>query len=314
MCAFTAVRKAARFKAHCSPFPLADIFCSHPRNKTEVARRLAAAVLHDQFALQWPAGGFPSATPVNWRGPVVTSAAYADATRIRVTFATVDGAAVYLADTAGCWECCARAQDTVQVATSPAGPWVNATVALDGTSALLVTPTSTGAYAQLRYAPHTWPQCVVYSSSNLMPAPPALLNVSSLAAANPASLESVSSARGRLLAQRKALIPLAVPSPRTWREWRGQSIPPPMAAGSVGSLLATPPAGMNSWNAFHTNVDEVVLQRTADALVSLGLAALGYDYVNIDDVSVDCCYSSSVQQHIPHFFQLLRSTLPGPSV
>ncbi|KAG6476925.1 hypothetical protein ZIOFF_066173 [Zingiber officinale] len=44
----------------------------------------------------------------------------------------------------------------------------------------------------------------------------------------------------------------------------------------------------NSWNFFACNIDETVIKETADALVSSGLAALGYNYVNIDD-----CWSSS---------------------
>lgn len=41
----------------------------HPRNKTEVGRRLAAAVLHTQYAYQWPQGGANVTGVVNWRGP-----------------------------------------------------------------------------------------------------------------------------------------------------------------------------------------------------------------------------------------------------
>ncbi|KAF2303379.1 hypothetical protein GH714_017650 [Hevea brasiliensis] len=45
----------------------------------------------------------------------------------------------------------------------------------------------------------------------------------------------------------------------------------------------TPPMGWNSWNHFQCNIDEWTVKTTADALVSTGLAALGYKYVNIDD-------------------------------
>ncbi|KAL8171439.1 hypothetical protein V2J09_023243 [Rumex salicifolius] len=48
-------------------------------------------------------------------------------------------------------------------------------------------------------------------------------------------------------------------------------------------LALTPQMGWNSWNYFACNIDEVVIQETADALVSTGLADLGYIYVNIDD-------------------------------
>ncbi|TRW17336.1 NPCBM/NEW2 domain-containing protein [Glacieibacterium frigidum] len=46
---------------------------------------------------------------------------------------------------------------------------------------------------------------------------------------------------------------------------------------------AVPPMGWNSWNAFLTAIDEEKVMGTAEALVSTGLARLGYRYVNIDD-------------------------------
>ncbi|HEX8555586.1 MAG TPA: alpha-galactosidase, partial [Sphingomonas sp.] len=46
---------------------------------------------------------------------------------------------------------------------------------------------------------------------------------------------------------------------------------------------ATPPMGWSSWNAFGTDIDEDKVLGTARALVSTGLAGLGYRYVNIDD-------------------------------
>lgn len=41
--------------------------------------------------------------------------------------------------------------------------------------------------------------------------------------------------------------------------------------------------GWNSWNFFACNISETVIKETADALVSTGLAKLGYVHVNIDD-------------------------------
>lgn len=51
----------------------------------------------------------------------------------------------------------------------------------------------------------------------------------------------------------------------------------------TGGAAQTPPMGWNSWNAFHTDVDEAKVVGAAEALVETGLAALGYRYVNIDD-------------------------------
>ncbi|CAO2820740.1 unnamed protein product [Amaranthus hypochondriacus] len=48
-------------------------------------------------------------------------------------------------------------------------------------------------------------------------------------------------------------------------------------------LALTPQMGWNSWNFFACNINETVIKETADALVSTGLAKLGYIYVNIDD-------------------------------
>ncbi|KAM3408718.1 hypothetical protein ACQJBY_001657 [Aegilops geniculata] len=52
----------------------------------------------------------------------------------------------------------------------------------------------------------------------------------------------------------------------------------------ANGLGATPPMGWNSWNHFGCDGNgEVVIRETADALVSTGLAAVGYRYVNLDD-------------------------------
>ncbi|KAJ6732074.1 ALPHA-GALACTOSIDASE-LIKE PROTEIN [Salix purpurea] len=39
----------------------------------------------------------------------------------------------------------------------------------------------------------------------------------------------------------------------------------------------------NSWNHFHCDIEEKLIRETADAMVSSGLAALGYEHVNLDD-------------------------------
>jgi len=48
-------------------------------------------------------------------------------------------------------------------------------------------------------------------------------------------------------------------------------------------LAPTPPMGWNSWNKFHCDIDEELIRETADAMVSSGMRAAGYEYVNIDD-------------------------------
>jgi alpha-galactosidase len=55
-------------------------------------------------------------------------------------------------------------------------------------------------------------------------------------------------------------------------------------AGSSSTIVgATPPMGWNSWNNFGCNPSETLLKGVADAMVSSGMAAVGYQYVNIDD-------------------------------
>ena len=48
-------------------------------------------------------------------------------------------------------------------------------------------------------------------------------------------------------------------------------------------LALTPPMGWNSWNCWAGAVDAEKVRAAADAMVSSGLAAHGYQYVNIDD-------------------------------
>jgi alpha-galactosidase len=48
-------------------------------------------------------------------------------------------------------------------------------------------------------------------------------------------------------------------------------------------LARTPPMGWNDWNAFGCGVSESLVKQTADVMVSSGMAAAGYQYVNIDD-------------------------------
>lgn len=47
-------------------------------------------------------------------------------------------------------------------------------------------------------------------------------------------------------------------------------------------LCRTPLLGWTSWNAYRANISQANIQRTAELLVSTGLAAYGYQYINID--------------------------------
>ena len=53
--------------------------------------------------------------------------------------------------------------------------------------------------------------------------------------------------------------------------------------GGPDALALTPPLGWNSWNVWAEKVDDQKVRAAADAMVSSGLAAQGYTYINIDD-------------------------------
>ena len=44
-----------------------------------------------------------------------------------------------------------------------------------------------------------------------------------------------------------------------------------------------PTMGWSSWNTFELNISESIIKGQADAIVSKGLAAVGYNHINIDD-------------------------------
>ncbi len=48
-------------------------------------------------------------------------------------------------------------------------------------------------------------------------------------------------------------------------------------------LAKKPPMGFNTWNTFGEDINETVIKETADAMVNLGLADAGYEYLVIDD-------------------------------
>jgi alpha-galactosidase len=55
------------------------------------------------------------------------------------------------------------------------------------------------------------------------------------------------------------------------------------SAAAWNELAKTPPMGWNSWNKFQCNVSEQLIKETADAMVSSGMLAAGYQFVNVDD-------------------------------
>jgi len=58
---------------------------------------------------------------------------------------------------------------------------------------------------------------------------------------------------------------------------------PPAASQSYNGQALTPPMGWNDWYQYGCNVTQADVLANAQALVSSGLARLGYKYVNLDD-------------------------------
>ena len=212
-----------------SPYPPAHV---HSRRKAELGRRLALAMIHVQYALQWPASpGVINLTATSlWGPPTPVSVVQAPGGgALTVTFATLDGRGIVINETADAWETCATTRDLFQVAASPtASQWVNATFAPAGSSAMTVTPVVQATYGALRYAPNLWPQCAVYALGNSLPVAGFTLAVGAGAPAPAPALAPAPRARAPVPAP--APMPVPVVTPRVagaWAGgWKGRAIPP----------------------------------------------------------------------------------------
>ena len=49
------------------------------------------------------------------------------------------------------------------------------------------------------------------------------------------------------------------------------------------NVALTPPMGWNSWNTFEVNINEDLVKKTADMMVSSGMKDAGYEYIVLDD-------------------------------
>ena len=59
--------------------------------------------------------------------------------------------------------------------------------------------------------------------------------------------------------------------------------PPALHDVPYNGLAKTPPMGWNSWNLFAGKINDATVRQIADAMVSSGMKAAGYTYINIDD-------------------------------
>jgi alpha-galactosidase len=64
---------------------------------------------------------------------------------------------------------------------------------------------------------------------------------------------------------------------------KGSATRPLTIAGGDDALALTPPLGWNSWNVWGRSVDDAKVRAAADWMVKSGLAAHGFQFINIDD-------------------------------
>lgn len=57
----------------------------------------------------------------------------------------------------------------------------------------------------------------------------------------------------------------------------------PTPTAPAPGLAVKPPMGWNTWNSFECNINEDLIKQGADAMVSSGMKAAGYEYVVVDD-------------------------------
>ncbi|MDO6717786.1 glycoside hydrolase family 27 protein [Psychrosphaera sp. 1_MG-2023] len=55
------------------------------------------------------------------------------------------------------------------------------------------------------------------------------------------------------------------------------------SANKFEGIAETPPMGWNSWNTFACDINEELIKDMANVMVSSGMKAVGYEYINIDD-------------------------------
>jgi len=82
---------------------------------------------------------------------------------------------------------------------------------------------------------------------------------------------------GALKQAGKSIVQLTVSGPK------GSASSELTIVGGHDALALTPPLGWNSWNAWGTSVDDAKVRAAADWMVKSGLAAHGFQYINIDD-------------------------------
>lgn len=93
-------------------------------------------------------------------------------------------------------------------------------------------------------------------------------------------ITSVTSRRSRLAAVVAAILAVAV--------WLGLAAAPPSARAESNGVGLTPVMGWSSWDFLRHDPTEASVEAEARAMVSSGLASVGYRYVNLDDYWYSC--------------------------
>ena len=238
----------------------------HFRNKTEVGRRLAASILHAQFGLQ-------NATLLN---PSIIKIVQENDSLLYIFIKSATDA-IALQPAGECVECC-MSQETIELSSDNGSTWVNTSMSLFNTSVIQVVPSTTStSFTHIRYAFHDMVECAIVDVANDFPLPTFSLSVVTAAAINVNTATATAIATAASAAAISVNTATAASAGVTSHLiWRGQYYP--LQADAV-----LPPLGLNTWNAFHNNVDELLILAISDAFVSLGLRDIGYRTVNIDD-------------------------------
>ena len=61
----------------------------------------------------------------------------------------------------------------------------------------------------------------------------------------------------------------------------GAALAEGLGNGRAASTGRMPPMGYNTWNQYHCGINEDLMRKTADAMVSTGLLAAGYNFLNM---------------------------------
>jgi hypothetical protein len=122
-------------------------------------------------------------------------------------------------------------------------------------------------HLQLEFNIDSVPQCALYNSAGL-PAPPFIINIQS----NESAIQNDGDGHGRSSQPTAATASLISTGATALDASHKPSRTPSRKPSRKATAFNSPPRGINTWNFFHSSVDELVIKSQADALVSTGTA------------------------------------------